>query len=318
MAVKLIDVAEPIWKDRSIGLFIEDIGPDDFVEITISYKNKRGKLLYPDIYFEKASDIVNKTIKIYNKNNLLIRAVKIKDLKLKNTIMAKKASTGSFISNESLNKIREDVNTFKKSIPSGANELKLSTVELKKSSKGDNQLAIEFVKSEDYYPLRVLLTFSQAAMDVATKKSVEIIERGFGGKLQPCDSIEDLADQLKQYINKQLMVAVRRKAQLKDTDKHGTVIVEYPDFWYCDNIINRSTFKVDHTKISVGLSEKDMERYNKIIELTGSAPKRLGEDNQNTANIVNSAATVNNNTAEEEQKSQAIFNNSSDDDDLPF
>ena len=50
-----IDIVEPIWKNpRSVGLNVKDIPLGEKIEVSISYKNKNGRLLYPNNWIVSA------------------------------------------------------------------------------------------------------------------------------------------------------------------------------------------------------------------------------------------------------------------------
>ena len=57
--MKVIRINEPIWKDRSVGLNVMNMSPEEEVEIDILYiEKKTGKRLYPDTYRMTVEDIL--------------------------------------------------------------------------------------------------------------------------------------------------------------------------------------------------------------------------------------------------------------------
>jgi hypothetical protein len=57
--MKVIQINEPIWKDRSVGLNVHNMSPEEEVEIDILYiEKKTGKRLYPDTYRMTVEDIL--------------------------------------------------------------------------------------------------------------------------------------------------------------------------------------------------------------------------------------------------------------------
>lgn len=44
-----IEIRTPIWKTRSVGINSKLISPDKELEVKITYRDKNGNLLYPNI-----------------------------------------------------------------------------------------------------------------------------------------------------------------------------------------------------------------------------------------------------------------------------
>ena len=49
--MKRVKIRSPIWKNRSIGVAEHHFNDSDPIEIEITYKNKQGKRIYPDVYW---------------------------------------------------------------------------------------------------------------------------------------------------------------------------------------------------------------------------------------------------------------------------
>lgn len=312
-SIKTIEIQVPIWSSKSIGINISDCNPDDYINIDIIYENKQGIRLYPNTYQIKASEAYK-----YPQQKLkgaIVHIIPINNLKPINN-MAKSAK-GGFISSDALTKAKEDLKNFKKHMSGGAHELKLKSVELKTSKNGDDMIVIEFEKGPEFYTLMQYLTFSKAAMDIATKKAVEVLEKGYGAKMQACDTIDDLVAQLRQFINKPILWAVRSKSKLITNKKGETIVVNSPELWYCGAVATRESFKVDPTKISVAMSDEDMRKYNSIIELTGNPPRRMDntEEDSNTEAIKETANVVSNSA---NNLDTGLPPAETEDDDLPF
>lgn len=43
-------IKEPIWKDRSVGLSVDEASIYETVSVKITYKNTRGERVFPGIY----------------------------------------------------------------------------------------------------------------------------------------------------------------------------------------------------------------------------------------------------------------------------
>ena len=57
--MKTIQIAEPIWHNRSVGLNVENMNPDEEVFIEIMYEEKKsGRRVYPDTYKMLVQDIM--------------------------------------------------------------------------------------------------------------------------------------------------------------------------------------------------------------------------------------------------------------------
>jgi len=57
--MKTIKINEPIWKDRSVGLNVVNMSPEEDVSIEILYiEKKTGNRLYPDEYIMSVEDIL--------------------------------------------------------------------------------------------------------------------------------------------------------------------------------------------------------------------------------------------------------------------
>jgi len=67
--MKLIQIKEPIWSTRSVGLNVGNINPEEKVLIEILYIEKRtGRKLYPDMYEMSVADILKYPLQTINKH----------------------------------------------------------------------------------------------------------------------------------------------------------------------------------------------------------------------------------------------------------
>ncbi len=75
-----IDIKEPIWKSpRSVGLHVTDIPLGENVEVSISYRNKDGKLLWPDSWVISADTVKRYPSKAV-RSGIVLNLVPIEDL----------------------------------------------------------------------------------------------------------------------------------------------------------------------------------------------------------------------------------------------
>ena len=78
--MKRIKIRTPIWKSRSIGIAEYHFSFNNVIEVEITYKNKNGVKIYPDIYvlsWGKASQYPVQIVK-----GTQLRIVPINELKV--------------------------------------------------------------------------------------------------------------------------------------------------------------------------------------------------------------------------------------------
>lgn len=78
--MKRIKIRTPIWKTRSIGVAEYHFSFNNIIEIEITYKNKQGEKIYPDIYvlsWDKASQYPIQIVK-----GTRLRIIPISDLEI--------------------------------------------------------------------------------------------------------------------------------------------------------------------------------------------------------------------------------------------
>jgi len=76
--MRTLTIREPIWKNRSIGIASYRANSD--LRINISYRDKKGKRLFPDTYFIKKDQIIKYPIQKYKGIKLYI--IPIEDLQI--------------------------------------------------------------------------------------------------------------------------------------------------------------------------------------------------------------------------------------------
>lgn len=78
-----IDIREPIWNGRKVGINLSQCNPEDIVEVHIHYENKTSKRrVFPFTYLMLASDIAKYPAKPI-KNGIILYHVPINDFKIK-------------------------------------------------------------------------------------------------------------------------------------------------------------------------------------------------------------------------------------------
>ena len=155
---KEIEISEPIWKNKSIGLNIEDVPLGERIKVSISYKTKDGKVLYPGDYIINVENIRNNNYPIQKiRGNTNVHIVPIEDLKgLINSNNKLKTKNMLFGSKE-LGKIIKDseeakVGNFenKKTIQPGKYVMTMKTISLNYAKSDKNPMIVaEFELDED-------------------------------------------------------------------------------------------------------------------------------------------------------------------------
>jgi len=77
--MNVVNIKEPIWSDRSVGIAESKIGKDG-VLINILYKNSMGEKVFPNKYFCSVG-LAKRSKPMVRKGNKL-RVVKIEDMEL--------------------------------------------------------------------------------------------------------------------------------------------------------------------------------------------------------------------------------------------
>ena len=77
--MNIVEIQEPIWKDRSVGISEDKIGVEGCI-VKIMYKDKSGVRVYPNKYLCTYEQAI-KSPRMLRRGNAL-RLVRIKDLEL--------------------------------------------------------------------------------------------------------------------------------------------------------------------------------------------------------------------------------------------
>ncbi len=352
-----IDIKEPIWKTVAVGICLDGADADNLIELTISYKYKKGvnkgRLKFPHKYYIKASQVPLNSIKTHQIQGKTIHEVKISSLitgemvqdelllriksitddmstileeskqrigQQKNpekkvaveTITAKtdqrvvpfnnighsslvnedkpknKNNMSKLFDSSDIENIRkqnsERGGAFLKRLEIGAHHCKLQEVEVK-NAKSDNapMIIMKYFHDPQYHTLDVLFKLDGKGSEISRNKFVEHLESAYGYQLQPSESIEDVAKQLKQFIGKSCEIAVKHRKRLyelkaKDGGDPEVVIIRQPEYWYSGPA--GTTLSFNPAKAVDNLDKKDMTRYEKLTELNGKSPRDLYLENK--------------------------------------
>jgi hypothetical protein len=320
------DINAPIWKNRSVGLNLLNINPGDDITISILYKNKDNKRIYPHLYSISATE-ASKYPSQHIKGQVELKIVPIKHLKIINnnskTININQKQTTMLFDNKEIEKIRKEnsdrsTGDLRRKIEAGEQVLTQENSRLDKSkTDGAPMIIVDFVKSADYKPITVYWKLSGSGSDIHKGRVVAHLEQAFQYVLQPCKDENDLLTQMKRFDGKKCKVAVRHKDSLYDTNKGETVVATKAEYWYSGNI-NDKEFSVDVAKVKVPLDEKDIKRFNDITTLTGKAPRRADESTENQEKTSPVAEATKNNGKKQQDATIAETTQSQEDDGLPF
>lgn len=290
---KEIDIAEPIWKDRSVGLAVDDVPPGQNVKVTISYRKKgTGELAFPGDYFMSVDKI-----RTYPQGKvgpgIRVHYVPIKDLTKATVFSNNQNQSNMLFGSQELGKIikeSEDAKAGnfenKKFIEPGKHLMTIKEITLEHAkSDGNPMVVIEFEKDEDHRTIKNFMKIAGPNTDISREQLVKLFHRGFNYAIQPCNTEKDLLDQLVKFKGKQLTVAVKGRKQAYSFEKDGQDIVMEvirPDFWYAGMTSEFDDFYIDMDKAIVDLSQEDKEKLIRFAEINGGpyVPKEKPTDSK--------------------------------------
>ncbi|MEO7399063.1 MAG: hypothetical protein ABIW84_10905, partial [Ilumatobacteraceae bacterium] len=228
-----LEILEPIWKNRSIGVALHQVHPDDLIKITIAYKKKDGELAYPDAWLIKAVDVHRYPIK-HKKKGIGLHEVPIADLYTLDQNLNNSTNQKQHImlfDNKDIDKIRKENaersgGDSRKTIEAGEQVVAQGNARVENAKKDGNPMIIlDFQKSPEYKPLTTYWKLAGSGSEIAKKQIIEYLERAFGYVLQPCKDEQDVLKQIAQFNGKNLKIAVRTKDSLWDNKEGETVVV---------------------------------------------------------------------------------------------
>lgn len=292
---KEIDIAEPIWKDRSVGLAVDDVPLGQNVKVTISYRKKgTGELAFPGD-FEMNVDKIRTYPQGKVGPGIRVYYVPIKDL-TKTTIFNnnQKQSTMLFGSQELGKIIKESEEAKsnggnfdnKKFIEPGKHLMTVENITLENAkSDGNPMVVVEFKKDDDHRTIKEFMKIAGPNTDIPREKLVRLFHRGFNYSIQPCNTEKDLIDQLIKFKGKTLTVAIKGRKQAYSFEKDGQDIVMEtirPEFWYAGMTSEFDDFYIDMDKSIVELTQEDKEKLVRFAEINGGpyVPKEKTEPKQ--------------------------------------
>jgi len=272
-----IDIKEPIWKSpRSVGLNVVDIPLGEKVEVSISYRNKDGKLLWPDNWVISADEVKRYPSKAV-RSGIILNLVPIEDLNKLNIKPQKIVSM--LFDKKSLDKIitaseENKGGSNKKNVEPGKHILTLSSIKLDHSKKdGNPMIVIELTKDDEHRPFKEFFKIAGPNTDIPREKLVRLFHRGFGYSIQACKDEQGLIDQLVKFQGKQLTVAVKGRKKVISYEKDGQdqlLEVIDPQFWYCGTAKEYAEMKVDLAKAITDLTDEDKDKLIKFSELNAT------------------------------------------------
>lgn len=277
-----IDIKEPIWKEpRSVGLNIAGLPIDDQVEISISYKNKEGKLIYPETWtvdVHKLNQYPAKKVR----GGVIVNIVPICDLN--NLILTKKEEKMLFDKKfiNSAIEASQNVGGSKTRLTPGKHLLTVKDVTLSYAKSDNNPMIIvEFEKDESHWTIKEYFKIEGKNTDIARKKLIGLFHKGFGYEIKACKTEDDLLKQLVKFKDKQLSVAVKgqKKAiSVSRGDSNEMIEVIDPSYWYCTSASDFDSLDIDMSKAINGLSDEDKEKIIQFNQLNAESSTAGDED----------------------------------------
>lgn len=278
-AIKHIDIAEPIWKTRSVGLAVDDVPMGEDVKVTISYRKKGdGSLLYPGEY-NMSVDKIRTYPREKVRGNVMVHLVPIADLAKEhvfnnsnqNNMLFDSKTIGDFVKKSEEEKQGSYDN--KKLVEPGKHIMTMVGVELSYSKKDKNpMIVVELQLDEEHRTIKEFFKIQGPNTDIPREKLIRLFHRGFGYALQPCNTEKDLIDQLLKFKGKQLTIAVRGRKSAYSFQKDGKDIVMetmMPELWYAGTTAEYDDFYIDMDKAVIDLSDEDKDKLIAFAELNG-------------------------------------------------
>lgn len=278
---KDIDIAEPIWKTKSVGLAVDDVPQGQNVKVTISYISRTtGKQTYPGEYIVEVDKIRSYPVQVVRRVNVHI--VPIADLakltvfnnQIQNNMLFSSNDLGTIIQQSEEAKKKGEGFENKELIVPGKHLLTVKDVTLQQA-KSDNSpmIVVEFELDEKHRTIKEFMKISGAGSDIPRQKLVKLFHRGFNYAIQPCNTEADLMNQLIKFKDKKLTVVVngeRKAYSFQDKDGKDIVMEQiYPNFWYCGTTAEFDEVTFDESKLVKDLSDEDKERLVKFAEING-------------------------------------------------
>lgn len=276
---KEIDIAEPIWKTKSVGLAVDDVPMGQNVKVTISYISRNsGKRSYPGEYIVEVDKV--RTYPVQNVKRMNVHIVPIADLAKLTVFNNQKANTMLFSQNE-LSGIIKDSEEAKKGnfenkemITPGKHILMVKDVTLEYAKSDKNpMIVVEFELDDNHKTIKEFMKIAGPNTDIPRQKLVKLFHRGFNYEIQPCNTEADLMNQLTKFKGKKLTVVVSgQKSAYAFQDKEGKDIVMeqvYPNFWYCGTTAEFGEITFDEAKLIKDLSDEDKDKLVRFAEING-------------------------------------------------
>ena len=276
---KEIDIAEPIWKFKAVGLAVDDVPMGENVRVTISYISKQtGKQIYPGEY-----DIEVDKIRTYPiekvRGNVRVHIVPIADLAKLTIFNTNQNQSNMLFGKDQLGKIIKESEEAKagnydnkKMLAPGKYVMTMAAISLAKAKDGNPMVVVDFEADEDHRQIKEFMKIAGPNTDIPREKLVKLFHRGFGYEIQPCQDEAGLMNQLKGFEGKKLSVAVKGRKAAYCFEKDGQDIVmeqTYPEFWYCGLEAEVGEMSFDESKSIKELTDDDKEKLVRFAEMNG-------------------------------------------------
>jgi len=289
---KEIDIAEPIWKFKAIGLAVDDVPMGENVRVTISYISKQtGKQIYPGTY-----DIEVDKIRTYPvekvRGNVRVHIVPIADLAKLTIFNTNQNQSNMLFGKDQLGKIIKESEEAKagnydnkKMLTPGKYVMTMIAITLSKAKDGNSMVVADFQLDDEHRPIKEFMKIAGPNTDIPREKLVKLFHRGFGYEIQPCQDEAGLMNQLKGFEGKKLAVAVKGKKAAYCFEKDGQDIVmeqTYPEFWYCGLESELGEMSFDESKAIKELTDDDKEKLVRFAEMNGGPYQPKGSSDANS------------------------------------
>jgi hypothetical protein len=285
-----LEIKEPIWKTRSVGVSILNMQQSDIVHMTVLYKNVDGEKTFPYTYELTALEISNYPLK-YKAKGVPLYDVPIKNFRIINqTIINPQKQTNMLFNANEIKKLSEEnkersgVDSRVK-IPMGENVLSIIDITIAEDKSKNLRLVIEVMKDTIHRNIKEGYRISGENSQIDKSRLIEFFERAFHYVIQPCQDEKDLVAQLKKFVGKRIKAAVRYEMGLYNSKDGENLLVRYPKLWYVTSETD-TAFKVDINKCIKPLNKKDMDRVNALREM-GHEVRDPEETPKATANTPN-------------------------------
>lgn len=311
MRIKQLEINEPIWSTRSIGIAVKDYANEDVVEITISTTRKSGpdagKPVYPGKYYIRMGRALKEGT-YQKRRGVELVVVPIANLSPRPEDEFPVVHMGSIWNKQDRaevnKKAREEANERRgfddrERIPPGVMMLTIGEVKgeawtwkkhADKATHGEvERLDImvepfDAVSKEKYRPIRMDFNinkeghcgFSDRAIEVGLSKLATFFQDAFGLEGIPdASNLQDLVRKVKSYCGKPFQAAIQHEEDIFETDEGEVKFFARPRVYYVGAHDDSSFTGPSEAKKFIRLKGKKAEmwkRQQQINEGGGALP----------------------------------------------